>query len=955
MFQQRMPWEEDWSQPQGVQLRPADPTLPYKTTQEANQAAASGYAPPKAEADLTGTNLSNEERRYNLRTKPTYDRFGAIDKLRSDIRNDKRIGAYEAAVPIWASALNSPASPEGDLLLVNAFAKVNDPMTGVQAGEAAGVAGVAPNLEQIRAKLAKEFGADASGNFTPEARKRLREAVTVRMRELATSYNAARDEWRNFIGTAGIPNVNPETLLGRHMGAGFQQDEANWKGAPVRNLDGSTGAFPQRSHRGVMPPGDIGFAGVEAIPSGMTPQQQAAYDAFWRVNPNPSPQQLEQFGLSIGAQIRNAPAVIEARKKGLGVRPGADAIVRPPDISDRRQGNEVVDPFMRGVADTITLGLSDEIGGGLDALAGRGSFAETLARERAIRDYDIENNFGPRLTGQVAGGFALPSFGASTVRGMAGVGAGYGAAYGFGSADGGLGNRAANAVLGATAGGATGATLGAAMPLVSRGMFAAGRRFVGPSNPRQQGLLQAATEENVPINVSDLYPGALNTVSTLETIPGASGLIRGGIEAGRDAIEQRVQQLGRGGTAREDLGQVVQDAGRRTVERIDSQADRLYNRARTLAGDTPIQPQAVMQTLAGLIRQEAAVPGGTRAGAVIRQYADAFENGGPVSIDGARAMRSELLSRLREDGGLSKQAATRITGQIMGGINQDIERSLTAAGRGGAVRAYRQADRFYAQSRDEIENVIERFIGTDDRPKAVEQTISLMRDAAGQRGNSAGLTRMLARLSPDERRDYAATLVEPLGRASADEPFSPATFVRNIRQISPAARRAIFGSAGDRSIRNLVRLSNAKKETVQRLNNSRSGQVTNYKAVLSSLLFSVPGGGALVGFGAGLNPVASGAGAAVVAAGGMAGARSMARAMMNEDFTRLLAQAPATANPRAIQNHIGRLRQVAAKDPNVRSVVEAIEQNLLRAVNDNAMMTTRSVASTGREEDDYRR
>jgi hypothetical protein len=888
----------------------------------------SPQTPAQAQQDV----LSAQGKAYDVTAKPVYDRFGAIDKLRDDVRNDKRIQTYEQALPIWASALQSPPTPEGDAMLVNAYAKTLDPLTGVQQGETAAAQGQAPTFEQVRATLAKQFGVDGGGNFTPEGRQRIREATTVRMRQIADSYRAARSEYEKYISAAGIPNVDPETILGPNAGLTYQKVEEQYLGRqPTLAKDRTTA-------------GDIGFNSPEKPVSPLTLEQQAAYDAFNKANPKATADQLRSFGQSIGVSIGNVDDIVAARDKGAGIRPGSDAEFVKPDISNVRGNGEVIDPLMRGVADTVTFGFGDELGAAVDTLADPNSTYRTnLARERAINAYDEQNNFGLRLTGQLAGGAVLPTFGASSVRGLATLGAGYGGAYGLGSSDGNVVDRLASGGMGLVSGGAVGGALGAATPVVARGALAAGRRFVGPSNPRQVALMNAATAENVPINISDLYPGALNTVATLETIPGASGPVREGISAGRDAIESRVQNLGRGGTSREDMGQVVQDAGRRFVRRANDQAGRLYDRAQQLAADTPIVPQAVMQTLAGLVRQESATPGGTRAGAIIQQYADAFSGGGPITIDGARRMRSELLARLRTDGGLSKGAATRITGQIMDGVNRDIERSLTNAGRAEAVQAYRTADQFYAQTRNEIEQVTERFIGTDDAPKSVEQTIAAMQNAAGPKGNAAGLARMLNRLSPDERRDYAATLVEPLGRASTEEPFSPATFIRNVRKISPAARRVIFGTDGERSIQNLVSLSNAKKETVGRLNNSRSGQVSNYRAVLSSLVFGIPGGGAVLGAATGLNAGTGAVGGAAIAGTGIAASRLMARALMNEEFTRLLAQTPTTANPRVINNHIGRLRALGAKDPNVRAVVESLEQRLLQAVNDNSV--TRAAAS----------
>src|SRR6476620_10070696 len=93
---------------------------------------------PQTPEQRTGTLLNNEGQNLqntNTAQQPVYNRFNAVDKLRDNIRNDKRIQSYEGALPIWASALKAPETPEGDTMLVNAYAKTLDPTTGVQQRE----------------------------------------------------------------------------------------------------------------------------------------------------------------------------------------------------------------------------------------------------------------------------------------------------------------------------------------------------------------------------------------------------------------------------------------------------------------------------------------------------------------------------------------------------------------------------------------------------------------------------------------------------------------------------------------------------------------------------------------------------------------------------------------------------------------------------------------------------
>ncbi|MBB4799661.1 hypothetical protein HNP32_003421 [Brevundimonas bullata] len=150
-------------------------------------------------------------------------------------------------------------------------------------------------------------------------------------------------------------------------------------------------------------------------------------------------------------------------------------------VADRRDDNGIfrrIDAGVRGAADAMTFGLSDEIAAAGDTLIGRGSYRENLDRQRAIDRADQQDVPVSRGAGQVAGAIAAPGAIASgkfvasapklryaMTRGGA-VGAGYGAAYGAGNAEGGLAERGQGALSGLMTGGLT----GAALPPLARGV-----------------------------------------------------------------------------------------------------------------------------------------------------------------------------------------------------------------------------------------------------------------------------------------------------------------------------------------------------------------------------------------------------------------------------------------------------------------------------------------------------
>jgi hypothetical protein len=213
------------------------------------------------------------------------------------------------------------------------------------------------------------------------------------------------------------------------------------------------------------------------------PDENAALSAF------------QSFG---GASSANSSTTV-APKPGatvLTVHPsGAVQPQTPPTSGPDRSGfMNKIDAGVRGAADMMTFGTADEIAAGADALFnpifGTGANAPTigerydqnLAKQRGVDKADTDQNFLPRLGGQLVGSLALPGAAADTLAGRLGVGAATGGLYGFGSGEG-TTDRLQNAVSGTLLGGAA----GVAAPYIARGAAAlgnqamsAGGRLIGP-------------------------------------------------------------------------------------------------------------------------------------------------------------------------------------------------------------------------------------------------------------------------------------------------------------------------------------------------------------------------------------------------------------------------------------------------------------------------------------------
>jgi hypothetical protein len=343
---------------------------------------------------------------------------------------------------------------------------------------------------------------------------------------------------------------------------------------------------------GNAPPGDNTARGTGEAPSEMGEMdegQKRAYAAFWKANPDPKPEQLKAFLEGIGVTgIGNTEEVIAAVKSGKGYSTAIDreAVLRAELArQDARAGGQNAKSGTQTLVDQgTTLGLSDEAAGvgraasrllqGKDPVEGYllGRDAERLR----IEDTRRQMGYGGTAI-EIAGGLVSgnPTGALASVAQLARGGAAGGALAGFGSGEG-LAGSAIGAGTGAAVGGTLGAGLGVLSNRVGRGDF-------------RPDVAQAAVDEGVSLPRM-MVTGSrrdINRAGALEADTGiAAPIIQQGFADVGTAVEGRVTQLGRGGTGRseEAIGESVQNAGRRFIQRSRGVADRLYNRARNLAG-----------------------------------------------------------------------------------------------------------------------------------------------------------------------------------------------------------------------------------------------------------------------------------------------------------------------------------------------------------------------------------
>lgn len=646
--------------------------------------------------------------------------------------------------------------------------------------------------------------------------------------------------------------------------------------------------------------------------------------------------------VDVADQVANSDEYRNAYRAKFGVEPELQVSVEggvsdPSTVNGRRGGGgygETADALIRGGADAVTLGTADEIAAAGRTIFGGGTMRDNLREERAVDAYDQQHHWGARTLGQVGGGLLLPTGlpGAGTSPGLAAltrVGAGYGAAYGAGSAEGSAADRLLAAGAGAITGGATGYGLGR----VGKAVTNRGANGGLPANTNLE-LLMAAGRQNVDLVRPDAVPGNRNLYGFLESLPFAGTRIRDDLQRGVDQIEQRVADVG-GGMAvpRQTAGESVRAGGERYIDQSRQVVNRLYDRAATLAGNARVTPRQALDVVDRHLGELSETPSVNRTKIdLLNQFRDDLVddagNVRPLSIQAIRDLRTAMRDELGTKGLRFTDTERRVM-QAIDSASQDITAQLS----GPALRAYQRADRAHAERVDIVDNVIERFIGSDRNNRRSGEAIMAQIENAGQprAGDGETLGQMLQRLQPVEREQVASTIAAQLGRRGqdGDNAFSPALFFSQVSRLSQPARTAIFGRQGAQNMADLARIAEARGGTMARLNNSRSGQVSNWFNALKSIL---SGGGAGAGLGAavgGVGGVGVGGTAGLVATpvllgGGYLTARSLGNRQV---VSTMLAAANATSRGQQAAV-VRRLAAIATREPALSSELLPIQRLL---------------------------
>lgn len=874
--------------------------------------------------------------------KQSTDEFTKFDKLRSDFDALQPVKSYKSALPSYMTALKTPDTPQGDLALIYAFAKVMDPDSVVREGEAAAVASSDTLAGQTVAALKKQL--TGTGTFSPEARMNLRRELQNKVSELNRAYNTERSRFKELASRFGY---QPDEVIGKHFGSTSEQIiQDYWDKQRGANRPEMRGDVPVGTEVTFGDQDGGGFdRGAYLRSLGIDPNQEASVMAFYnanRGNENLTAEDVLKFYADLGARAPDPTTIlqqVEDARAGKAFGP-IDTSQAEADYRAKVEQAAGNDAGFGTRADTgITFGLSDEaagVGGAIGSALRGDNIADGYRFSRDVerqRQQQADANTGLAGDAVEIGSSMLLPFGAARTAGQAArVGATAGAVGGFGYGEGAKGSGL-NALLGAGAGAALGA--GAQKAGNALATRAANRAAQGQNT---NALLQAGQDVGVTVNRAMVEPALQSKVTGVSGTMAGSRIIENDMGKIGGQIEGAVGALGKDGQAlsNEVGGGMVRKAAERQIKKSGAAAKRIYDQADKVSQGIKVKPKEAAKRVDEVISQLSETPGTNKAEIA---YLETLKSdlSKDLSVGGLRRLRTKLRKSISKGDLVFGENEADVL-SVMQAASSDIEQGLVSQGKEGAAKLFRKADDLYRQRAQYIEGTLQKLIGKRNATLSDEQVFAKFKAFSDPKGNGSALSKFMSELTQEESADVAATFAAELGRNPKGE-FSTAYLVNQAEKLqkNQTALRTIFGDDGAKSLTNLIALSKEHARVTNAARGSQTGIRSDYKSWLWNLLVS-GGAGLATGISQGSGTGAVTAGLASVAGAGVKVAKDAltANALMSPKITGWLRSAPRTAKPAAINAHFAKLSAIAKAEPALANDIELIRNAIMQAANDNA-------------------
>lgn len=641
-----------------------------------------------------------------------------------------------------------------------------------------------------------------------------------------------------------------------------------------------------------------------------------------------------------------------------------------PSLDWGRIGRETVDNVREAVQPDSLARTGGAIVSNLPQIAFELTGVPALRREeQAMQDLDLANVLGDEQaasraardantnTGQVGATFAAPFLGGGTILRTAGAAAALDAPFALSrdAENQTLQERLPEALTEIGAVGAAGAGVQAlvnaggalSQALPSRGarmvqrMDEAGASVDAQGNPAQpRGVTPSLATANEGRGVS--APATNLVADNIFAGAPSRGRLRTSATQLRDAVRDVRDAYGRS-QSREGAGRMVAEgvnrvAGRRGIPNpragdpmrtpirewsAASKAEAAYDRALRPIENNPAQlsnTQAALQTLmrradAPQVRAMGQDSFVGRVRSTVAALQRRAQKGQPPTLRDLREMR-RLVREGRNGNRVTIGPETVDNAALI-----QLERALTddiMAAAGGVADDLRRADQYYARSMRRIEHV-RRMVSPDDPAQTVQ---NILRAAAPRTENVQLLATIRQFLPDDEWRVLAASIIEEIGAPPpnaagfvAEQGFSVARFATAYRNMTPRARRVLFGARGGQGgqsartmstladdLDNLAAIADAQKAVAAGANSSGSAIHMQNIASIGGIM----------------NPASSQAAMTT-----LLGAYITGEMLTNPAFVRWLVSAK--GGPRMRQS-LGALQNIAARDPAIWPIVARLEE-----------------------------
>lgn len=406
----------------------------------------------------------------------------------------------------------------------------------------------------------------------------------------------------------------------------------------------------------------------------------------------------------------------------------------------------------------------------------------------------------------------------------------------------------------------------ARMPNRGEVFEAAGRLEKGLSTP----------EGAIKIDIPEMVAGRnyKQTIAAgLRSVPIAGDPIESAFTKGLQQLETAKGAVGKtlGSVVGEELaGEGIKSNVLKWIERGSKEAmNELYAPAKKLINPEIKTPLRSTGRIAQKFYDDMAESTGTAELAAVNKLEEAVTRPEGLTVRGLQKLTQEIGDHL-DEAAVQKSPSERAFRRAYGALKNDLREAVRKSGGTDAVRLWNRADR-QAQSIILKRKRLAKYVGVNENALSSEKVFGAVRRLGKEEGGDArSLYEIMDIIGPKARGDFAAELIDRMGRNPKTELFSHDRFLTDYGKYSAQAKNLIFKEAKPH-LDDIATISKKMGQLSAKFNRSNTGIVN---AVLKMILN--PKGTLAV-----LNAATAGVNPASVAtiglqAGAIGGARSLA-------------------------------------------------------------------------------